>query len=104
MGRFAIHSGYQPGTEVARLRFHRSRGHHYRYQLENGASHFAIKRVTEQGQNVVVVRTVRALSGPALHEVTVVVYDTDLRRNYPTDNNSYMSRVELSFVVSAYTF
>jgi len=102
--RFAIHSGYQAGSEVARLKFHRSRGHHYRYELESGADNFSIQRVTLHGQNMVVVRTTQKLSGPALHEVTIVIYDTNIRNSYGVASNSYMNRVELSFVVSAYTF
>jgi len=102
--RFAIHSGYQAGAEVAKLKFHRSRGHHYRYELESGIESFSIQRITQHGQNMVVVRTTRKLMGPALHEVTILIYDTNLRNNYGVTNNSYMNRVELSFVVSPYTF
>jgi len=101
--RFAINSGYPAGTEVAKLRFYRSHGHHHRFEIENGADNFSIQRVSQGTHNMVVVRTSRKLSGPALHEVTIIIYDTNTRRTSGSIN-SVMNRVELSFVVSAYTF
>lgn len=101
--RYAIHSGYKAGSEVVKLRFQRSRGHFYRYQLEKGADNFLIGIRYKPTSNTVIVQTRKKLSGPAVHEVIIVIYDTD-QNLYGTEASSFMSRVELSFVVSPFAF
>jgi len=100
--RIALHSGYSANSEVARLKFHRSQGHYYRFEIENGADNFWIQRKTQLREIVVVVRNVHKLTGPATHQLSIVIYDSQSYGR--SGSNNFMNRVEMVFVVSPYSF
>jgi len=102
--KFSIHSGYKAGTQVARLSFPRSKNHRYNFNIVEGGEFFTKTLVPRQYKNTLVITTIRDMVGPAVHHVTIEIQDRDLNPKRGVTNVGWLSRMDLTFVVSEFDF
>merc|ERR1712119_270084 len=102
--KFSIHSGYKAGTQVARLSFPRSKNHRYNFNIVEGGEFFTKTLIPRQYKNTLVITTTKDMAGPAVHRVTIEIQDQDLNPKRGVTNVGWLSRMDLTFVVSEFDF